>query len=690
MTKTISRLFGCFIVCFLTCFILIHPAISDESANEEIPLNQYGIRSSNPYVVDRFIEDGKLIDEIIVPSMPHPPEGFAREVSLVPEPDIYAGINTISNVPAMTWCFGCSATSAAMMFGHYDNTDYSNMYAGPTNGGVFPMTNEVWGTVVISGETRALCPLSATRLDLDERTTKGHVDDYWIKYGNAGPDPFIGNWTEHTYGECTGDYMGTNQSLLDNTDGSTTLYNYNDGTPLYDYTGCEPDNRDLCHGMRDFVESRGYTVQTLGNFNQYIYGYDGNTKGFTFDDFKTEIDAGRPVSILVEGHMMLGYGYNDTGSIIYIHDTWDYDDHEMTWGGSYSGMAHYAVSVLRLNDASSSMYVSQDGTCNGKSPCYTTIQAAVNAASTGTTIKIAGGGYGEDVSLSTSKNLTFKGGYDSTFTTQSSETTSHTMTISNGCAVVDKLTLTSAASSPNISYSGSDPYDYGTVHVGSSSNYAFTIQNTGLATLNISGASVSGTGFSVVGSVPSSISAGGSDTITVGFSPSSVGSHTGTLSINSDDLDTPALNIGLEGTGDSAPPEVANIVFYNNLVCGGSSFTATLTIDGQVLTSVSGVNSDCEEFDCGVSLNWSLYANTGGCGILTGSGSRVYDCDCLYEYRFLVISGSVYLLFSKSCPGDCSDVSSAFTGSMQLLDSVLLTKDADLLGLTVLDPLISE
>ncbi|MCD6352742.1 MAG: hypothetical protein J7M06_00820, partial [Proteobacteria bacterium] len=232
-------------------------------ANEEILLNQYGIRSTNPYVVNRFIEDGKLIDEVIVPSMPYPPKGFTSQVAIVPEPDIAAGTNTISNVPAMTWCFGCSATSAAMMFGHYDNrAGYSNMYAGPTNGGLFPMTNATWGTVVINGETRALCPLSATRLNLDGRTSKGHVDDYWIKVDNPGPDPFIGNWAEHTHGECTGDYMGTNQSLLSNSDGSTTFYNYPNGAPLYDYTGCEPGGRDGCHGLRLFAESRGYTVDT--------------------------------------------------------------------------------------------------------------------------------------------------------------------------------------------------------------------------------------------------------------------------------------------------------------------------------------------------------------------------------------------------------------------------------------------
>ena len=96
---------------------------------------------------------------------------------------------------------------------------------------------------------------------------------------------------------------------------------------------------------------------------------------------------------------------------------------------------------VNFNIGGQDIYVESSGTCNGNSPCYSTIQGAVNAASSGVTIKIAGGSYGEDVSLSTSKNLTFKGGYDSTFTTQSSETTFQTMTMSNGTAIVDKLTM---------------------------------------------------------------------------------------------------------------------------------------------------------------------------------------------------------------------------------------------------------
>jgi len=143
--------------------------------------------------------------------------------------------------------------------------------------------------------------------------------------------------------------MGTNQyHNWQNTDGASTLYSYPNGNPLYDYTACEPEKRDLCHGFRLFIESRGYSIENLGNFNQRIYGYEGNTNGFTFDQFKDEIDAGRPVMIQIVGHSMVGYGYNDSGNTIYIHDTWDHSSHTMTWGGSYSGMDHYGVSVFRL------------------------------------------------------------------------------------------------------------------------------------------------------------------------------------------------------------------------------------------------------------------------------------------------------------------------------------------------------
>ncbi|MCF8084017.1 MAG: fibronectin type III domain-containing protein [Deltaproteobacteria bacterium] len=54
-------------------------------------------------------------------------------------------------------------------------------------------------------------------------------------------------------------------------------------------------------------------------------------------------------------------------------------------------------------------YVSSDGICNGKMPCYTSIQEAINAAISGDTIKISGESYEEDISLTENKHLTLEG-----------------------------------------------------------------------------------------------------------------------------------------------------------------------------------------------------------------------------------------------------------------------------------------
>jgi len=137
------------------------------------------------YIVDRVIdENGKELVQIIVPGKP--PDHF-RMPAVIPSNAVTA--YSLGNVPAYDWSFGCSATSAAMMAGYYDRTSYPNMYTGPTNGGVAPMDNSVWGSVVINGETRKQCPFSATRNGLDGRTIRGHVDDYWIQYGNTEPIP---------------------------------------------------------------------------------------------------------------------------------------------------------------------------------------------------------------------------------------------------------------------------------------------------------------------------------------------------------------------------------------------------------------------------------------------------------------------------------------------------------------------
>ena len=82
-----------------------------------------------------------------------------------------------------------------------------------------------------------------------------------------------------------------------------------------------------------------------------------------------------------------------------------------------------------------------DETCGDSRPCYPAIQEAIDAANSGATLKIAQGSYGENLVLKSSKDLTLQGGWDFTFTSQSSTTTVNSLTISNGSIAVDNLVI---------------------------------------------------------------------------------------------------------------------------------------------------------------------------------------------------------------------------------------------------------
>jgi hypothetical protein len=150
----------------------------------------------------------------------------------------------ILTAPTSEWTYGCTATSAGMLFGYYDRNGYANMYTGPTNGGVCPLTDLGQG---VPGNLRyPITPstyIIATENTLDGITQRAHVGDYWIgPSGTAGPDPWVTNvWTEHTWGKCTADYLGTNQwkwdynpspndGIVDSNKDGSTIY-WTSGTP---------------------------------------------------------------------------------------------------------------------------------------------------------------------------------------------------------------------------------------------------------------------------------------------------------------------------------------------------------------------------------------------------------------------------------------------------------------------------
>ncbi len=149
----------------------------------------------------------------------------------------------------------------------------------------------------------------------------------------------------------------------------------------------------------------------------------------------------------------------------------------------------------------------------------------------------------------------------------------------------------------------------------------------------------------------------------------------------------PAGKLTLSGSAPPPPTSRGDLVFFNSLLCGGFPFIATLTLDGNPLNSTTGNLSACREFDCGKSLNWSLYAETGGCGTLTGNGARAFNCNCLYgAVLTLDASNSVVLIFYESCPGQCSDLAgaTAAAGTWEIVETIPLQSDADGIGLSTL------
>ena len=139
-------------------------------------------------------------------------------------------------------------------------------------------------------------------------------------------------------------------------------------------------------------------------------------------------------------------------------------------------------------------------------------------------------------------------------------------------------------SSTGVLSASSSSVTFGNVAVGNSKTQSISVTNTGTATVNISQATITGAGYTVVGGNPSSsIPAGQSSTIQVQLTPLSPGVDTGSLSVVSDASNSP-LTVALTGTGTEAVLAMspASINFGNVKVGQSGSQTVQLTNSGNV------------------------------------------------------------------------------------------------------------
>ena len=151
---------------------------------------------------------------------------------------------------------------------------------------------------------------------------------------------------------------------------------------------------DGTYGRKLFYEARGYTVTTC--YNQSTDNrYSG---GFSFAQYKAEIDAGRPVMLNLDGHTIVGVGYSDP-STVYLHDTWHKDGstQSMTWGTSYSGMTLLSVSIVNLAafvaDTTPSAFAFTDRTNVALNTEFKSNAITVAGINTAAPISVVGGRY---------------------------------------------------------------------------------------------------------------------------------------------------------------------------------------------------------------------------------------------------------------------------------------------------------
>jgi autotransporter-associated beta strand protein len=149
--------------------------------------------------------------------------------------------------------------------------------------------------------------------------------------------------------------------------------------------------------------------------------------------------------------------------------------------------------------------------------------------------------------------------------------------------------------------------DFGSVSLGSNSELTFTVRNSGNADLELSGTPLVAVGgthaadFSVTADPATPVSAAGTTTFTVRFTPSALGERSANLTIANNDSDEGSYVINLTGTGTGAPEIALEQPANTPIASGGSkafgtvtlgsdtSLTFTIRNSGNVALSLSGI-----------------------------------------------------------------------------------------------------
>ncbi len=209
----------------------------------------------------------------------------------------------LTEVPDYQWYAGCFGTASGNLAGFWDRHGMTNLYAGPTGGGLAPLNSR--------GANVSIEALWASKAGIDGRPAgqPGHMDDYYIDYQVTTADPYVTfGRPEHTP-DCIGDFIGLSQKKWTNMagecDGNIDAFSFvfwdktGNKRVNYSHTNANKYIPDIQSGLKAWAKYRGYEVDTFTQLPSFSPEKTG-PGGFTYADMKAEIDAGYPVLLFLQ------------------------------------------------------------------------------------------------------------------------------------------------------------------------------------------------------------------------------------------------------------------------------------------------------------------------------------------------------------------------------------------------------
>ncbi len=223
----------------------------------------------------------------------------------------------IPDVPAYIWHHGCGPTALGMVIGYWDSHGYPSLVPGDA-----------------TTETPQVDAMIAN--DNGDLNCGAALSDHYHDY--SCPVDYSPNMQndKSTFGgahasNCVADFMRTSWSSMNNYYGWSWF----------------SDMASAFIGYVNHIDPSYLPV--AANISFY---------SFTWAQYKSEIDAGRPVVLLVDtdgnsstDHFVTGIGYDDATQQYGVHDTWDNGIHWFSW--HYLGpipWGIYGVTTFRFNN----------------------------------------------------------------------------------------------------------------------------------------------------------------------------------------------------------------------------------------------------------------------------------------------------------------------------------------------------